>query len=220
MFLAATLYAIALGLQIVAAGYAMNLFFRARAYRLACGFLALGLGLMMGRRISPLLHVLNKGHINLVDAWLSIPISLLLLLGMFQFRKLLIELENQNFLLEEYSKLDALTAAMSRPETFARASIEIERSFRSKQCVAFLMMDIDHFKNVNDTYGHPAGDVTLTNLVNRCQDELRAIDILGRVGGEEFLIVLPETNAHQAYEVAERLRKKVAEKSCAIWGGA
>jgi diguanylate cyclase (GGDEF)-like protein len=218
MFLAATLYAIALCLQIAAAGYAINLFFRARAYRLACGFLALGLGLMTGRRVSPLLHVLNHGHVNLVDAWLSIPISLLLLLGMFQFKKLLIELENQHFLLEQYSKLDALTAAMSRPETFARASIEIERSFRSKQCVAFLMMDIDHFKNVNDTYGHPAGDITLTNLVNRCQDELRAIDILGRVGGEEFLIVLPETNASQAYEVAERLRKKVAEKSCATWG--
>lgn len=218
MFLAAFLYSIALGLQISAAAYAINIFFRARAYRLACGFLALGLGLMTGRRVSPLLHVLDGSHANLVDAWLSIPISLLLLLGMFEFKKLLIELENKNFLLEEYSKIDPLTLAVSRPEAFARAGIEIERSFRSKQCIAFLMMDIDHFKNVNDTYGHPAGDITLTNLVKRCQKELRAVDILGRVGGEEFLIVLPEINTDQAYEVAERVRKKVAEKPCATWG--
>ena len=218
MFLAATLYAIALGLQIAAAAYAVNLFFRARTYHLACGFLALGLGLMTGRLVSPLLHVLNHGHVNLVDAWLSIPISLLLLLGMFQFKKLLIEIEGQNFLLTEFSKFDSLTSAMNRPETFSRARIEIERSFRSKQCIAFLMMDIDHFKNVNDTYGHPAGDIALTNLVKRCQKELRAVDILGRVGGEEFLIVLPEINTDQACEVAERLRKKVAEKSCATWG--
>jgi diguanylate cyclase (GGDEF)-like protein len=218
MILAAILYTIAFCLQTAAAAYAINLFFRARAYRLACGFLALGLGLMTGRRISPLLHVLENSHINLVDAWLSIPISLLLLLGMFQFKKLLIELEGQQFLLEEYSKIDSLTLAMSRPETFARAGIEIERSFRNKQCVAFVMIDIDHFKIVNDTYGHPAGDITLTNLVKLCQDELRAIDILGRVGGEEFLLVLPAANVSQATEVAERLRKKVAQKSCASWG--
>jgi len=80
MLIAATLYAFALCLQIAAAAYAINLFFRARAYRLACGFLALGLGLMTGRRISPLLHVLDHVHLNIVDAALSIPISLLLLL--------------------------------------------------------------------------------------------------------------------------------------------
>jgi diguanylate cyclase (GGDEF)-like protein len=218
MILAAILYTIAFCLQTAAAAYAINLFFRANAYRLVCGLLALGLGLMIGRRISPLLHVLNNGHINLVDAWLSIPISLLLFLAMFHFRKLLIALENQQFLLEEYSKIDSLTLAMSRPETFARAGIEIERSFRNKQCVAFVMIDIDHFKIVNDTYGHPAGDITLTNLVKLCQDELRAIDILGRVGGEEFLLVLPAANVSQAAEVAERLRKKVAQKPCASWG--
>lgn len=219
MFLGSTLYAIALSLQMAAAGYAINLFFRARAYRLACGLLALGLGLMMGRPISLLLHALNNGSVNLVDAYFSITISLLLLLGMFQFKRLLIELEDQQFLLKEYSKIDSLTSAMSRPETFARASIEIERSFRNNQCLAFLMIDIDRFKNVNDTYGHPAGDITLINLVKCCQDELRSIDIFGRVGGEEFLVVLPETNTHHAYEVAERLRKKVAEKACAIWEG-
>ena len=218
MILAAFLYATAFCLQTAAAAYAINLFFRARAYRLACGSLALALGLMMGRCISPLLHVLNNGHVNLVDAWLSIPISLLLMLGMRQFKKLLIELGGQQFLLEEYSKVDSLTTATSRPETFARAGIEIERSFRNKQCVAFLMIDIDHFKIVNDTYGHPAGDLTLTNLVNLCQAELRAIDILGRVGGEEFLLVLPATNLSQATEVAERLRKKVSQKPCASWG--
>lgn len=218
MFLETILYALSLGFQIAAAGYGINLLCRARSYRLATGFLALGLGMMAGRYIFSLLRVTNDGCLDQFDAWLSIPISLFLLLGMLKLKRLLIELENQNLLLGEYFKLDALTTAMSRPETFTRASIELEHSFRSKQCVAFLMMDIDHFKKVNDTYGHPAGDVTLTNLVKRCREELRAIDIFGRVGGEEFLIVLPETNADQAYEVAERLRKQVAQKSCAIWG--
>jgi diguanylate cyclase (GGDEF)-like protein len=215
MFLTIFFYSLSLLLQLFAAGYAVNLFFRAQAYRLTCGFLALGLGLMVGRRVSPLLHALNHDHINLVDAVLSVPISLCLLLGMFQLRKVFIEMEYKNFVLDQSTKLDSLTGALSRPESFSRTLLEIERSFRNKKCIAFLMMDIDHFKNVNDQYGHPVGDIVLMNLVQYCLEELRAIDILGRVGGEEFLIVLPETNQDQAIEVSERLRQHIASKACA-----
>lgn len=215
MFLGVSLYLISLAFQLVAAGYAVSLFLRAKAYRLACGFLMLGLGLMLVRRVSPILHIVDDGHINLVDAAFSIPISLLLLLGMYQVRKIVIEFEEINFLLDQNSKVDALTSAASRSEVFSRATQEIERSLRTKKCTAFLMIDIDHFKNVNDQYGHPIGDIVLANLVKFCKEELRAIDILGRVGGEEFLVVLPETNQARAIEVAERLRKHIESKACA-----
>ena len=165
---------------------------------------------MVGRRIAPLTQALSEGHINVVDAWLSVPISLFLLLGMFQFRRLLIELEDRNFLLDLFSKTDSLTGAMTRAETFARVDLEIKKSFRSKAPIAFLMADIDHFKNVNDIYGHPVGDQVLIDLVKRSQEMLREIDVFGRVGGEEFLIALPGLDQKSASEVAERLRRHIA----------
>nr|WP_269459901.1 GGDEF domain-containing protein [Polynucleobacter necessarius] len=99
---------------------------------------------------------------------------------------------------------------MSRSETFSRARIEIERGLRSGHPISFLMLDIDHFKNVNDQYGYPCGDSVLANLVKHCREQLRIIDILGRVGGEEFLVVLPESSQEDCYEVTERLRRWVA----------
>lgn len=215
MLLATFFYLLSLVFQLLAAAYAINLFRRAQTYRLTFGFLAVGLVLMVGRRIFPLVHAFDYGHTSLADAVLSIPISLCILIGIFQLRKVLIEIEYKNFVLDQFTKLDSLTGAMSRAETFSRAQIEIERSFRGKKCVAFLMMDIDHFKNVNDQYGHPVGDIVLVNLVKNCREELRAIDIFGRVGGEEFFIILPEANRDQAIEVAERLRKRVATNACA-----
>ena len=91
--------------------------------------------------------------------------------------------------------------------------IEIKKAFRSKKSVSFLMLDIDHFKLVNDTYGHPTGDLVLIALVKTCLEELREIDIFGRVGGEEFLIILPETERLGAIEIAERLRSSIQNTS-------
>lgn len=204
----------ALCAQIFAAAYSLNLYFRANTYRFACGCLAIAFGLMIGRRILPILHLLNDRYLNLTDAFTSLLISLFLLFGIFQIKKVLVELENNNFLLGQTIKTDSLTGALSRPETFCRAQLEIERTFRSKKEISFLMLDIDLFKLVNDRYGHPLGDEVLKNLVMCCQGQLRNIDILGRVGGEEFLIVLPETNQAQALEVAERLRSDVEKRAC------
>lgn len=206
MLLSATLYFISFCAQGVAALYAVNLYLRSKSYRLAFGFLALALCLMLGRRVAPLVHVLNYGHVDLPDALLSVPISLCLLFGMLHLRKLLIEVEQANFLLDQSVKVDALTGALSRTEAFSRSSVEIERSLRNGHPISFLMLDIDHFKNVNDQYGHQVGDAVLINLVKHCQKELRVIDIFGRVGGEEFFIVLPESSDQEAYMVAERLR--------------
>jgi diguanylate cyclase (GGDEF)-like protein len=215
MTLGLLLYFIALCAQIMAAFYAISLFLKSHSYRFVCGFFAIGLVLMMGRRISPMLYGLNKESINIVDAWLSIPISISLLLGMIYFKKLLIELEIKNTTLEEMSKKDSLTPALNHSTTMVRAELEVKRSFRGQKCIAFLMLDIDHFKLVNDTHGHLMGDQVLVNLAALCQKELREIDVFGRVGGEEFLIVLPETNQALAVEVANRLRIRIEESEMA-----
>jgi diguanylate cyclase (GGDEF)-like protein len=150
---------------------------------------------------------------------LALIISLLIFFGVIQLKRIISDLEVKNFILDRSSKVDSLTQALSRAETFARAELEIERSFRNREPLAFLMLDIDHFKNINDEYGHPLGDIVLVNLVKHCQEELRVIDIFGRVGGEEFFVVLPGDSIESAFEVAERLRKKVFSTPCAVVNG-
>ena len=212
-------YYLALLAQVFATIFALKIFFKSKAYRLASGALALGFGLMVGRRITPLLHFYLDGYYNLLDAALAFSISVLLFLGLMQIQKIILELEEKNFLLDHISKTDSLTQALSRLETFHQAELEIERSLRNGEPVAFLMLDIDHFKNINDEYGHPLGDIVLTNLVKHCQKELRVIDIFGRVGGEEFFVVLPGNDLGSAFEAAERLRKRVVSTPSALVAG-
>lgn len=218
-YAAITAYALAVVAQLYATVYAISLFFESKSYRLASGLLVIAFGLMISVRVSPLLHYYIKGDFNASDAYLALAISLLIILGIIQVKKIITDLENKNFILDRSSKIDFLTQALSRSETFARAELEIDRSFRNHEPVAFLMLDIDHFKNINDEYGHPLGDIVLENLVKHCKQELRAIDILGRVGGEEFFVVLPGDGVESAFEVAERLRKKVLSLPSAIFEG-
>jgi len=79
-------------------------------------------------------------------------------------------------------------------------------------------MDLDHFKRVNDTYGHHAGDQVLITVAEICQENIRDVDILARYGGEEFALLLPETSMPQARKTAERLRREVAEASIEVDG--
>jgi len=72
------------------------------------------------------------------------------------------------------------------------------------------MIDLDHFKTINDTYGHRTGDAVLKKLPQICRQVLREVDIIGRIGGEEFAIIFPETESTQAFVVAERLREAIA----------
>ena len=215
-YIAISAYVLAVVAQICAAVCALNLFFKSRSYRFASGALAIAFTLMIGRRISPLMHFYTDAYYNVWDALLALAISMAIYFGVTQFRKIIVDLELKNFMLDCDAKTDSLTQALSRSETFARAEIEIERALRNRSSVAFLMLDIDHFKNINDEYGHPLGDIVLSNLVKHCQEELRVIDIFGRVGGEEFFVVLPGDGIDSAFEVAERLRNKVLSSPCAV----
>jgi diguanylate cyclase (GGDEF)-like protein len=165
---------------------------------------------MIGRRIGPIFHIFESGRFDLFDAVLSLSISGFLLLGVLGLRKILIKVDNKQLVLETLAQFDPLTNSLSRTEILYRVSEEIDRSRRNKHTFALLEIDIDHFKNVNDQFGHHVGDEVLANLVRHSKETLRSIDAIGRVGGEEFLILLPETEAKGAAQIAERLREHIA----------
>ena len=105
---------------------------------------------------------------------------------------------------------DHLTGFNNRGHFMQQAELELRRVVRYGGTLSIFMMDVDHFKKINDTYGHKVGDLVLQKLAAVCRDTLRMIDIIGRVGGEEFAILLPETTEQEAIRVAERLRQAIA----------
>ena len=113
--------------------------------------------------------------------------------------------------LERQARTDALTGLANRRQFMELAEQELSRTQRYGGQLSMLMMDIDHFKRVNDTYGHHMGDLVLQKLGALCRETLRDIDSVGRIGGEEFAVVLPQTGAEKALEVAERFRKTIAK---------
>ncbi|MDD5176041.1 MAG: diguanylate cyclase [Sterolibacterium sp.] len=112
--------------------------------------------------------------------------------------------------LERLSQTDSLTSLANRRHFMTLAEQELSRALRYGGPLSLFMMDIDHFKNINDTYGHQTGDQVLQRLGALCLETLRDIDSVGRIGGEEFAVVLPHTDGEHALEVAERLRQTIA----------
>lgn len=117
------------------------------------------------------------------------------------------ELQNTNIQLERLATFDALTGALSRYAVRQIIASDMERARRHERALSVLLLDIDHFKAINDHDGHAAGDAVLTALAQTMQEALRVSDTFGRWGGEEFLVVLPETDKAHAGETAERLRQ-------------
>ncbi|MCX7791774.1 MAG: diguanylate cyclase [Chloroflexaceae bacterium] len=107
---------------------------------------------------------------------------------------------------QELATLDALTGVANRRHFLELAQREVERAERYHRPLSLLVVDVDHFKHINDTYGHLTGDQVLRSIAARLRDNLRENDLIGRFGGEEFLVLLPETEEEQALQAAERLR--------------
>lgn len=118
--------------------------------------------------------------------------------------------------LEYLAHFDPLTGVTNRRHFVEIVEAEIARSTRYGNPPSILMLDIDHFKEVNDVYGHQAGDIVLQALCEICKSILRAADIVGRWGGEEFAILLPETPPAMAHQVAERLRTAIEHTGVAL----
>ena len=112
--------------------------------------------------------------------------------------------------LRKLAAIDSLTGAMTGRAFALQASKEVGRARRHGRELGCIMFDLDHFKRVNDTYGHPAGDHVLRAVATICDKELRGVDVLGRVGGEEFAVLLPETSLEGVLITAERLRAQFA----------
>lgn len=116
-------------------------------------------------------------------------------------------------MVKRYASRDVLTEVYSRRRLLELAQVEFNRSHRYKRSLSAMMLDIDNFKDFNDTYGHVIGDVILKDVAKICEKTMRNTDILGRFGGDEFVILLTETRQKGAKKVAERLRKNIAKST-------
>jgi diguanylate cyclase (GGDEF)-like protein len=105
---------------------------------------------------------------------------------------------------------DSLTSLYNRRHFSKVGEDEVQRACRYGRSLSAIMLDIDHFKRLNDTFGHTVGDQILQGVAASCRKTLRGVDVLGRYGGDEFVILLPENDRAAAVQVAERLRKKIA----------
>ncbi|BBE30806.1 hypothetical protein OSSY52_09470 [Tepiditoga spiralis] len=130
-----------------------------------------------------------------------------------EMKKLYNAIKSKTLSLEILSKTDPLTQLVNRRTLLNALSIESERFKRYGTVFSIILCDIDFFKDINDTFGHEAGDFVLKELSNIFLEETRDIDIIGRWGGEEFLLILPQTTEKDAKILAERIRNKIKEKN-------
>jgi len=120
--------------------------------------------------------------------------------------------------IEELATTDSLTGLYVRRKILESTREELERAARHKMSLAFIMLDIDYFKNCNDKYGHLAGDYVLKEIARILNTNLREIDLVGRYGGEEFSIILPDTNLDEARIVSQRILEAVRNYSFKAYG--
>lgn len=121
------------------------------------------------------------------------------------------ELKASLFREKQLAHTDMLTGIHNRRHLYELAAHEIDIAARYRQPLSLILFDLDHFKKVNDTFGHTVGDQILVSVTQATYAELRSADAFGRYGGEEFVVLLPMTNAQQAFSLAERIRESVAQ---------
>ncbi|WP_339669126.1 GGDEF domain-containing protein [Dasania marina] len=156
---------------------------------------------------------------RLMPTIMAIPSSKLLaqrneelLIMQRQLREANKELELHSSKLRGQANIDSLTGVNNRRLILKLLTQDIERSARHQRDLSILMIDLDHFKIINDKYGHQMGDRVLSIAARTIVQACRESDLVGRYGGEEFLVILPETNKAAAFELAERIRKQVEQQ--------
>ena len=137
-----------------------------------------------------------------------------------ELRRKQLELEAVNARLSSLASTDELTRVGNRRAFLDRATRELARADRYGRAVSIVLTDVDHFKEINDRYGHAVGDEVLRVLTEALSSSLRDTDFVARLGGDEFALLLPETSQRSAQRVAERLRRTIAELPCQAGGNA
>lgn len=127
-------------------------------------------------------------------------------------------LKRQKESAERMARTDALTGLANRRSFAEQADNEVSRALRYQHTLSLVMVDIDHFKDVNDTHGHQAGDAVLVQVVQVLQSQVRDVDLVGRWGGEEFVVLLPNSSAQQAVQMANRMRQAVENTDIVLDG--
>jgi diguanylate cyclase (GGDEF)-like protein len=140
-------------------------------------------------------------------------------LELLRFIAMTIALDIENIRRHRVAVTDPLTGAYNREFLNQRLPQEIEAAIERDRSLSVAMVDVDHFKSVNEHYGHTAGDLVLTEVARRLRGAIRAGDVLIRYGGEEFLAVLPKADAGRAWEVGERMRQRVCERAFDVGDG-
>jgi diguanylate cyclase (GGDEF)-like protein len=181
------------------------------SFTLAIGLVAYHFSIRILKPLSALTTGATK--VAAGDLSVQLPIYLNDELGLTTrvFNKMVAELQQSHNQLEEMATTDTLTGLANRKQIMNLLIENFAHYQRYETVFTIMMLDVDHFKNVNDTYGHLAGDAVLTNTAQTIKNTLREIDRLGRFGGEEFLVILPETDGQQATKSAERIRKAVKD---------
>jgi len=151
------------------------------------------------------------------DEFLSKPVNTLELqirmTSMLRIKQLADELDSLARRLAELATVDTLTQIANRRAVEQRLSHEFQRARRYKHPLACMIIDVDHFKAVNDNYGHPVGDKVLIQVAAATRRSVRITDLVGRWGGEEFIVLAPETPANAAAIVANRIRSAILQKT-------
>jgi len=152
---------------------------------------------------------LDLGAVDYLTKPINVPIAKRRIHNHLEREQMRREVEAQRDAMEQLARTDSLTGVNNRRYFMELARQELERADRHGEVLSMLMIDIDHFKRINDQYGHQVGDAALQALSGWCLAAMRSFDAFGRLGGEEFAALLPRTNSVGAHEVAERLRVAV-----------
>jgi len=137
--------------------------------------------------------------------------AMTLIIGTLSLRSVLKTLAETSQALKKTAEIDWLTKFLRREVWSARVVQELTARQNNEECLVIFELDVDHFKRVNDKYGHEVGDEVLQSLANLCSRTLRDSDLWGRLGGEEFICALPRTRPEEAMEIVERLREAIAQ---------
>ena len=201
----------------VSAAHAWLMWRKARttlAGRIAIGVLAAGSAVQLMRFVTAGLAPAGQNVMDVSPQNITYLASFAFAIVLMSISQVLLATERLRTELEHAATHDSLTDAYTRRFMKDALQRELSRSLRHNRQMSLLVLDIDHFKKINDTLGHLEGDRVLTDFVGNINALLRDTDLLGRFGGEEFVVLLPETSAQLALVIADRLRNAMSS-----WGG-